>query len=1247
MKKNYPLFFLFFISSFITACGGGAPGEQDSNNAIPTEQVSLKAPADIQYTEFDGKIRLSWNSVKGAEHYKIYLSTEPDTNLKNAIITNTFDSILLFPDLLPNTPYYVVLSSINNKGEEILSPEFQVILTTPNATLDLTPPINFTATAGEGKISLSWEPLPEAISYILYYSNSDPLASDINAQQIREIGNSFFNHQKLQTGVEFYYRLSAVTPAGLTQSTEVISATPTTFSTPPPAPESFSASSGDRLVALRWKPVDNASSYKIYMATEPNVTAENVNTLQNGETLSDITNISTNRLNLVNDTTYYFSISALNAAGEGPTSVPIAATPKEFMATVPGNIRTDSQDKNIKISWDAVEDASEYSVYWSTNPTADKQSAEEISGITETQFTHINVTSSEVIYYFITAHNENGESEKSAIASATPQIIPAPPQAPFNIRIDVTQGRIFFEWDEATDAEEHIIYLASQPGITKENYFQLDNGARLRYISLSSFSKTGLLPGTNYYIRISAVNAGGEGTLSQEIRFNTKVDITPPFITLIGDNPLNLFVGDTYVEAGATANDPEDGNVSANIIVNASNVNTAQAGTYQVTYNVADSTGNNAVTVNRDVTVSNFSLSVNNPGLIEFGSTHNLTAFASSSTFERDVTHLANWATTTSETISISNEVGNKGTINAVGIGNANIGVEYNGIITSINMSVADLSPPTNLTATPGSLGVALNWAPNNNGGTYYIYRSNNLPITSSSSFISETTGTRFFDNNVSPGSTYFYAVSTVAFHNDNLFQGNLSDVAEVTAWIPIELKAFSDLGLAQCIKDTLLIYIEQLTDLNCDSFYDGTIGDLSGIDTLKALVSLNMTYSRVSDLSPLATLSNLTTIEFNSSQISDISPLSAISSLQNVYLRSNKVIDISPLEKLQNLVNLDLWGNSISNVTPINNLQFLAHLNLGNNLIDDVSSLTNLPSLSVLDLESNNLTNIDNLKNFSTLTKLDLGVNHISKINALSDLDSLTNLRLNVNNIIEVSPLFNLIGLIEVNLNDNSSLSCETVQQLDKIIDKSDGEFTGAVIWTTCLLSKIGFDNGSIDGWTSKGLAAYDTETFYYPDPSAISWDDNAHYPNVPGKDSPDSNGSLQLSSSDFRLPEFFPVRVPWYVDLISPDLTLDPSWQYFSDLSISVANRQGTGTILIQPIINATQLDTRKAIILEELDAKGTPVFYPVSATGAWDNSINPYFGDLSNYTINNLIIRVLGNQTSGPLKLNFDNITADLAR
>jgi hypothetical protein len=80
------------------------------------------------------------------------------------------------------------------------------------------------------------------------------------------------------------------------------------------------------------------------------------------------------------------------------------------------------------------------------------------------------------------------------------------------------------------------------------------------------------------------------------------IDSTAPIITLLGNSPVTIEVGSSYTDAGATALDGYDGDLTSSIVVTGS-VDTATVGSYVLSYDVTDSSGNQAVTVTRTVNV--------------------------------------------------------------------------------------------------------------------------------------------------------------------------------------------------------------------------------------------------------------------------------------------------------------------------------------------------------------------------------------------------------------------------------------------------------------------------------------------------------------------------------------------------------------------------------------------------------------------------------------------------------------------
>ncbi len=79
-------------------------------------------------------------------------------------------------------------------------------------------------------------------------------------------------------------------------------------------------------------------------------------------------------------------------------------------------------------------------------------------------------------------------------------------------------------------------------------------------------------------------------------------DKTAPIITLLGDSPMEITKGSTFVDPGATAKDNKDGTIAADKIKATGTVNINVIGEYKITYTVSDTAGNVA-TKTRTVTV--------------------------------------------------------------------------------------------------------------------------------------------------------------------------------------------------------------------------------------------------------------------------------------------------------------------------------------------------------------------------------------------------------------------------------------------------------------------------------------------------------------------------------------------------------------------------------------------------------------------------------------------------------------------
>ncbi len=98
-------------------------------------------------------------------------------------------------------------------------------------------------------------------------------------------------------------------------------------------------------------------------------------------------------------------------------------------------------------------------------------------------------------------------------------------------------------------------------------------------------------------ITLTATDLNGNVSMRNATVTVTTTDTTVPVITLTGDNPQEITLGDTYLELGATTDD------GSTVMINDTAVNTNQVGSYSVAYNATDSSCNDAVELIRTVNV--------------------------------------------------------------------------------------------------------------------------------------------------------------------------------------------------------------------------------------------------------------------------------------------------------------------------------------------------------------------------------------------------------------------------------------------------------------------------------------------------------------------------------------------------------------------------------------------------------------------------------------------------------------------
>jgi fibronectin type 3 domain-containing protein len=354
-------------------------------------------------------------------------------------------------------------------------------------------PTGLLATAGNAEVSLTWSASSGATGY---YVQRATVSGGPYVQIAVPAANSYTN-TGLTNGTTYYYVVSAFNSIGQSANSSQASATPTAPAAPPAAPSGLQATAGNAQVSLIWTASTGATSYHVKRAT--NIGGPYTQ-------ISAPTGASFTDTGLVNGTTYFYVVSALNAAGESGNSSQASATPAAPATppAAPTGLQATAGNAQVSLSWTASTGATSYHVKRSTTSGGPYT---QVAAPTTTSDIDTGLTNGTTYYYVVSALNSAGESANSSQANATPVAPAIPPAAPTGLNAAAGNAQVSLTWSASTGATSYHVKRSTTSG---GPYTQVAAP------TTTSDADTGLTNGTTYYYVVSALNAAGESANSSQ-----------------------------------------------------------------------------------------------------------------------------------------------------------------------------------------------------------------------------------------------------------------------------------------------------------------------------------------------------------------------------------------------------------------------------------------------------------------------------------------------------------------------------------------------------------------------------------------------------------------------------------------------------------------------------------------------------------------------------------------------------------
>ena len=394
---------------------------------------------------------------------------------------------------VPDGTHTVMSQAYDTSGNSAESEPISV--TTLNAdTTPPTAPTALVATASSAtSVSLTWTAATDDNGVTTYLVFRD-------GTQVGTSTSTSYSDTNLTQLTPYTYTVYATDGAGNVGPASDPSTATTPDGTPPTAPATLTASYVSlNQVNLAWSAATDNVGVTGYVLT------------RNGVQISQSTGLTFTDSGLTDGTTYSYSISAVDAAGNvGPTTLATLTTPDLTPPTAPATFTATAAPPNqVNLAWSAATDNVGVTGY---QLSRDGVQIKQLTGLT---YSDAGLVVGSTHTYSIVAVDAAGNVGTAKTATVTVSDT-TPPTAPASFTaLVVPPNQVNLVWTAATD----------NVGVT--GYVLSRGGVQLKQLTGLTYSDTGLVMGTTYTYSIVAVDASGNLSPAKTVTV-ALADTTPP-----------------------------------------------------------------------------------------------------------------------------------------------------------------------------------------------------------------------------------------------------------------------------------------------------------------------------------------------------------------------------------------------------------------------------------------------------------------------------------------------------------------------------------------------------------------------------------------------------------------------------------------------------------------------------------------------------------------------------------------------
>jgi fibronectin type 3 domain-containing protein/putative cell wall-binding protein len=334
-----------------------------------------------------------------------------------------------------------------------------------------------TSVKADGKnVVVSWNGFDNVETFEVYRSESETG----EYTKIADVEESTYTDTKVSTGKTYYYKVKAISEKDEDLNSELSTASSVKLILE--TPEITEAKVDGKNVVVNWNKVDNAQKFEVYRASS-----------ETGE----YTKIATTDTNTYTDTkvatgnAYYYKVKAIIEASEEFNSEFSNVVSTKLALAAPVATGTKVDGRNIVISWDKVENAQKYEVYYADSSDG---AYVKVGDTNTTSYTHTGAVGGKVYYYKIKAINETSADLSSAFSNVVSAKITL--AAPVATGAKIDGKNVVVSWSSVDNAQKYEVYRSESETGTYE---------KITTTEANTYTDTTATVGKSYYYKVKAI----------------------------------------------------------------------------------------------------------------------------------------------------------------------------------------------------------------------------------------------------------------------------------------------------------------------------------------------------------------------------------------------------------------------------------------------------------------------------------------------------------------------------------------------------------------------------------------------------------------------------------------------------------------------------------------------------------------------------------------------------------------------